>query len=462
MHLNEVFLKKIIPHSEVFSGALVGDVTFSLDSRTVTENEFFVPVQGERVDGHIFLQEALQKAKGAFVAFAKKEFLVSLGSALYKDKIIVLVENPEKAFIELATAWRAQFSYPVIGITGSIGKTSTKSLLTCIMQEAGKKVFSAYGNQNTLLGIALNMAQLTDEYELAIFEVGINKWGEMTKITAHLQPTTALITCIAHCHMEGLGTLNDIASEKRKIFSHFTETSIGIINGDQRQLSGVGYSHPVIKFGLKTTNQIQARKIKHVDTHIECVFKIYGEKYEVSLPGNHQGMMTNILASIAMANHIGIDVKSIIKSVQSIVLPARRYQSCPLKSEYKGIMIDDAYNASPESVKAALLALQSLKTQSKKIVVLGDMLELGQNSPFWHRQIGRFLRKISSLEQLILVGKEVEWTHKTAPVGIEITRVASWEDASLVLKGALKDESVVLVKGSLGMHLSKLVKEFTQ
>ena len=125
-------------------------------------------------------------------------------------------------------------------------------------------------------------------------------------------------------------------------------------------------------------------------------------------------------------------------------------------------MIDDAYNASPESVKAALLTLQSLKTKGKKIAVLGDMLELGQNSPFWHRQIGRFLRKVPSLEHLILVGKQVKWTHKTAPIGIEITIVPSWKDAAETLKDSLGDDSVVLVKGSLGVNLSKLVEQFTK
>lgn len=462
MRLNEVFLKKVIPQSEVFSGTLTDDITFSLDSRTIQKDELFIPIKGDRVDGHNFLEEVLKKAKGSFVAFSKKELLETFKNSLDKNKIIILVENPAQAFIELATAWRAQFSYPIVAITGSIGKTSTKSLLTRIVQEGDINVFSAHGNQNTLLGIALNMAHLTDDHEMGIFEVGINKRGEMEEIVAHLQPTTALITCIAHCHMEGLGTFNDIAAEKRKIFSCFTETSIGIINGDQQLLSGVAYAHPVIKFGLKTTNQIQARKIKQVQTHVECILKIYGKKYEVTIPGNHQGVMTNILASVAMAYHLGVSAETIVQAVQVPILPARRYESCILKPEYKGYMIDDAYNASPESVKAALLALQSLKTKSKKIVVLGDMLELGQSSSFWHRQIGRFLRKTPSVEKLILVGKEVKWTHKTAPVGIEVTRVDSWEDASIQLKGALKDESVILVKGSLGMNLSKLVQEFTE
>lgn len=461
MRLTEVFLNKIIPNSQIFSGELLDEITFALDSRTITEDELFVPTKGERVDGHDYLEQALIKGKGAFVAYSQKELLNALDPSVYENKIIILVDNPEKAFIDLATAWRLQFTYPLIGITGSIGKTSTKSLLTSIMEKAELKVFTSYGNQNTLLGIALNMAHLSDEYEMAIFEVGINTRGEMETIVSHLQPTTALITCVAHCHMEGLGNLSSIASEKRKIFSYFTEKSIGIINGDQPQLSGVGYAHPVIKFGLKTTNQIQARRIKPSDFSTDFTLKIYGNKYPVTIPGNHQGMMNNILAAVSMATYMDIAPDVIISAIQSPFLPARRYESCPLKN-YNGVMIDDAYNASPESVKAALLALQSLKTKGKKIAVLGDMLELGQNSPFWHRQIGRFLRKVPSLKRLILVGKQVEWIHKTAPIGIEITVVPSWEDAINSLKNSLGDDSTVLVKGSLGINLSKLVEQFTQ
>jgi len=458
MHLDEVFLQKVVPEAYLAQGSLNQDVTFSLDSRTIEEGQCFVPVSGEQCDGHTFLEAALDKGSGTFVARSFESRVPALKKS-FPTKFLIIVDNPELALFKLAAAWRAQFSIPVIGVTGSVGKTSTKLLIATILKAAGKKCFQSFGNQNTLFGVALNIAHLKSDHDVAVFELGISQRGEMGRIVECLQPTTAIITCIGHSHMEGLGSLHDIAVEKRDIFKLFKEDSIGILNGDQPLLSAIGYSHPVIKFGLKTTNQIQARKIKVVDGHISYTLKIYGKRYNVTLPGNHQEYINNILAAVTVAHHLGVDDHIIIEEIQKQLVCERRFQSCPLKG-YKGILIDDAYNASPESVKAALLALQRLKTTGKKIVVLGDMLELGGTSSFWHRQIGRFLRKIPSLHHLILVGNQVQWTQKTAPAGLSIELVPSWRDAVERLRGALGDESVVLVKGSNGMHLSNLVNEF--
>ena len=458
MHLDAAFLHNAVQDAQIVQGQLDGVVTFSLDSRTINESQLFIPVKGEKVDGHDFIELALEKGKGAFVA---RDVFASLSSVFKKFpfKVVIVVDNPQEALFKIAAAWRAQFRFPIIAVTGSVGKTSTKLLVAAIFKAAGKNCFASTGNQNTLFGVALNIAQLTHEHESAVFEVGISKPGEMAKIVQLLQPTTAIITCIGHSHMEGLGSLAGIAAEKRDIFKFFKEDSIGIINGDQPLLNAVGYAHPVIRFGQKTTNQVQARKIKVNDESISCILKIYGQRYDVTVPGNHQGQLNNILAAAAVTHYLGVDPLIIVDTIQKPLVKERRFQSCKLK-DHKGILIDDAYNASPESMKAALLALQSLKSSGKKIAVLGDMLELGGTSAFWHRQIGRFLRKITTLEHLILVGNEVHWTHKTAPVGLDIKIVPSWKEAVDTLRETLKDESVVLVKGSNGVKLSFLVKEF--
>ncbi len=459
MRLDKAFLKRVVPEAEVASGELEQIVAFSLDSRTIAQNELFVPVHGEKTDGHAYLRTALQNGKGTLVAADQKKLYQSILDQ-FPEKLIIVVKDPQQAFFDLAAAWRAQMDIPVVAVTGSVGKTSTKTLIANILTQAGKNCFVSFGNQNTQFGVALNMARLTQEHDVAVFEVGISKRGEMARIVEQLQPTTAVITCVGHSHMEGLGSLQGIATEKRDIFKYFKEDSIGIINGDQQLLSSVGYAHPVIRFGLKTTNQVQARKVKVFDDHLSFVLKLYGKKYDITLPERRQEYIVNILAAAAIAHYLQVDHKVIIEEIQKPLLPERRFQSCPLK-DYPGVLIDDAYNASPESVKAALLALQRLKTSAKKIVVLGDMLELGQNSPFWHRQIGRFLRKVPSVKHLILVGDQVQWTHKTAPVGVDVEIVPSWQDAAQKLKGKLDSESVVLVKGSNGTNLSKLVDQFT-
>jgi UDP-N-acetylmuramoyl-tripeptide--D-alanyl-D-alanine ligase len=367
-----------------------------------------------------------------------------------------------QALYDLAIAWRAQFDIPVIGVTGSVGKTSTKEFIGSMLTSARKKHLISYGNQNTLIGASLNILKIRPEHEVAVFEMGISRPGEMAALAHMIRPTMGVITAIGHSHMEGLGSLHDIALEKRSIFKYFTENNIGVINGDQPLLSRVGYSHPVVKFGFKTTNQIQARKVRIIDTHARFTLKIYQNKYEVSIDKPHLGAVSNTLAAAAVAHLLGISDEAIVEGIQNATVVAGRFEQKKLRSG-TGILINDCYNANPESMKAALLAFQKIETPAKKIAVIGDMLELGVNSPFWHRQVGRFLRKVSSLKQVILVGNMVEWTKKTIPLDIEVIHVPTWSDAVGELERMVAhQESMVLVKGSLGMGLLNLVNQCTE
>src|SRR5690606_28378310 len=155
----------------------------------------------------------------------------------------IAVPDTLQGLIRLAMAWRDQFSYPVIGITGSVGKTSTKEMIVNICKKANINYVASHGNQNTKIGLALNILRMREKHNVALFEVGISKRGEMVQLARMMKPTSAVITSIGHSHMEGLGSLSDIALEKRSIFHCFTEESIGIINGDIPMLSDIGYTH---------------------------------------------------------------------------------------------------------------------------------------------------------------------------------------------------------------------------
>jgi UDP-N-acetylmuramoyl-tripeptide--D-alanyl-D-alanine ligase len=461
MHFDEKFIKKVIPQASILYAKVPAQVSFSLDTRTIQCGQLFIALEGKCVDGHGFVGEALKKgATGCIIAEHKKDLLKTLDATLLNATCIILVPDTFKALINLATAWRQEFSYPVIGITGSSGKTSTKELLAHILDVHGCNYLVSYGNQNTLCGLALNILNMRPEHEIAIFEMGINKRGEMAALAAMAKPTAAVITNVGHCHMEGLGSIIDIAAEKREIFKYFKEDSIGIINGDQPLLANIAYAHPVIKFGLKTTNQIQARKINAATSHVSFTLKLYGEKYHVILKKNHIGAVFNALAASAVSCFLNIPQETIVKGIQKLLVITSRFEQRPLKVG-KGILIDDCYNANPESMKAALSALQTMKTDAQKIAVLGDMLELGVNSPFWHRQLGRFLRKVPSVRYVVLVGSMVKWTQKTIPLNIMVDIVPTWKDAMETIKQKLDQESIVLVKGSHGMELSKLVSSLT-
>lgn len=459
MRFDKSFIIKTLPDMSIAFGHFPDDATFSIDSRDIKSGDIFVALEGRDHDGHEFVGQALQSgASGAIIAESKKNILNAIKGL--ETKVILLVKDPLEAFVKLAACWRSQFSYPVVAITGSVGKTSTKEFLSHIMSLAGKKYLVSHGNQNTKIGLALNMVRMRADHELAIFEVGISRRGEMAELAKLLRPTLPIITNIGHQHMDGLGSLNDIALEKRDVFKYLTEDGIGIINGDQSILAHVSYQHPVIKFGSKTVNQIQARKMRVSGSQINFVLKIYKKKYSIVLDNPHVGAVFNVLTATAAAHWLGVSDDIIIAAIQKPCVIEGRFEERVINGA-RGILINDCYNANPESMKAALLAFQQIETKSPKIAILGDMLGLGVNSPFWHRQVGRFLRKVPSLTKVILVGNLVSWVKKTAPVGLRVEIVPSWQDAQQKIELELDKKPAVLVKGSLAIGLGNLVSVLT-
>jgi len=463
MLFNEHFIKTTIPDAVIIGTTFPDDISFSIDSRTVQQGDIFLALEGATVDGHDYVRDALAKgAAGVMVCASKKDkaFAAYDVSAL-KDKLIIVVPDTLKAFIALASAWRAQFEYPVIAVTGSIGKTTTKEMIASIVNAHGMSYIASQGNQNTRIGVSLTIFKMRPTHQVAIFELGINRRGEMAHLVDILRPTTGVITAIGHSHMEGLGSLTDIALEKRDIFKYFNEKSIGIINGDQPVLANVGYNHPVVKFGSKTINQIQARKINCENNQASFILKIYKEKVPMVMQNTHVGRIFNALAATAVAHLLGIPTATIVKGILACNTVSGRFEQRQLAG-VKGSLIDDCYNASPESMKAALTAFEQIDTPAQKVAVLGDMLELGVNSPFWHRQLGRFLRKVPSLRKVILVGDMVKWTKKTIPMGVQVEHVPSWQEAIKKIDPMVKEhESVILIKGSRGMRLDNVVEHFS-
>lgn len=466
MHLDKNFIKSVLPKSELIFDTFPDEMNFSIDSRTLQKGDVFVAISGSKVDGHQYISDVLEKgASGLIIDISKKECISKIDPKKLNNKFVLMVEDTVLALRKLATAWRNQFTIPVVGITGSVGKTSTREIVENILKLHGMNAIVSLGNQNSLIGVPLNILRMRKEHQVAVFELGVNKRGEMNMLVEMVKPTIGLITAVGHSHMEGLGSMVDVAAEKREIFKFFKENNIGIINGDQAPLAQIGYSHPVIKFGSKITNQIQARKIRIVGSQINFVLKIYKKKYNITLNSNHSGAVFNSLAAISVGCLLNIPNETLIQGIQIPLDVKGRFELKELKVG-KGKLIDDCYNAGPESMKAALLAFEKIETSSQKIAVLGDMLELGADSSFWHRQIGRFLRKVPSLKHLILVGDLVKSTKLTTPVTLSVDVVPTWNEAAELLKGKMaSEESLVLVKGSTRGYttgLVNLVNHFTK
>lgn len=462
MRFDEHFFQEVLPGALV-KGVVVSEIMgLSVDTRSLQKGFMFAALKGSCHDGHDFLAEALRKgALGLLIDEKEIARLEALDAQALQKIVVVVVADVLQALFKLASSWRTQFTYPVLAVTGSVGKTSTKALIGHILDCNNSSYVATTGNQNSRLGLALNILRMRKTDEYGIFELGVSKRGEMAQLVTMLRPTTALITAVGHSHMEGLGDIADVAAEKRDIFKCFSEDNIGIINGDQACLASVSYRHPVIKFGSKTVNQIQARKIIYKPNGVHFVLKIYNNKYPITLKKPHMGGIFNALAATAAACLLKIPDEVIIRALQTEPVVAGRFEQKQLKSKSGGVIIDDCYNANPESMKSALLAFEHIETKDRKIAVLGDMLELGSNSPFWHRQIGRFLRKVPTLDHLILVGEHVQWTKKTVPVWLSFEVARDWQEAKQLLQARLDSKACVLVKGSLGMQLGKLVQEFS-
>jgi UDP-N-acetylmuramoyl-tripeptide--D-alanyl-D-alanine ligase len=455
MIFNEQFVQSVVP-TAVWHGPACEDLRLSVDSRTIENGEFFVAIKGSQNDGHAYIAQALEKgAVGALIARDSAETVLPLLYAAHKTAIVVA--DPLSAVIALAHAWRALIRCPVVGITGSVGKTSTKELATAIFAQAGKAVIASRGTINTLIGAAITILRVRKYHEYVLLEVGISRRGEMARIASLIQPNRAVITMIGHSHMEGLGSLSDIAREKREIFSWGGASMVGIVNGDTPHLAAA-YVHPVIRFGTKTTNQIQARRIRISSEGISCVVKIYGDSYPVCFPTVHEGRITITLAAVALAESCAIDRAAILKTIREPLRIDGRFALKEIPAG-RGMIIDDAYNASPESMRAALMAFDRMALSFPKIAILGDMRELSTAAPFWHRQVGRMLRKTNSIERVILVGNDVQWIEKTAPSRIIRERVLNWQEASARLHTLLAEKpAAVLVKASRGVALENIVR----
>lgn len=462
MRFDHQFFKAVIPDVSFFGGPITDIANFTVDSRTTGKGEAFFALKGNRVDGHDFIQQAIdQGAIGLVIDKDRQKLIDTIDPQKLKSLWIAVVPDATTALIKLATAWRSQFRYPVIGITGSIGKTSTKEILSHILKLNGNHFIASHSNQNTAIGISLNILRMKDDHTMALFEMGISKRGEMARMAEIVRPTMAIITTIGHSHMEGLGSLQDIAIEKREILKFFKDDNIAIINGDVPLLAAISYKHPIVKFGLKTINQVQARKLQVGPEGLSCTIKLYKDRYPLTFYTQHTGLLYNILAAATVAHLLGVPHDMIIKGITTPPQVNGRFANSYLP-HYKSTIIDDCYNASPESMKAALFALETMQTNGPKIAVLGDMLELGINSPFWHRQLGRVLRKAPSLTHIILVGEMTKWTVKTLPVTLSYEQVTNWQEATECLKKRLVDNCLILVKGSRGIGLNNLVAALTQ
>lgn len=421
----------------------------STDTRTISKGDLFIALRGENFDGHDFIDIAVEK--GAAGTVVMKEDLDCPG-------VTVLVEDTLVALGDIAAGLRDQYALPVVGITGSTGKTTVKEFCASILSQEGS-CLKTRNNYNNLIGVPLSLMGLSDDHEFAVIEMGTNRFGEIDRLSSITRPTASILTNINPVHLNGLRNISGIIKEKQAIFKNTQISGSAIINPYQQHMDKVdipGHLN-VITYSLKEKADITLKEILHQGLDgSDIVIDLAGRRVSahVPLPGMHN--ISNALAAAACATAFNIDPEKIVHGIMDAHFPGMRSEI--IISERISI-INDCYNANPASMKAALEMLTA-SPQTYKAAVLGDMLELGSDSRYWHEQLGSWVAQ-SSINRLIVIGEMAEVISNSAlEAGMETAEVHvahSMDDIFWSLSDMAYKDAIVLVKASRALRLDQVV-----
>lgn len=428
-----------------------------LDSRQVTRGGVFIAAAGERVDGHSFVTSVYEK--GAVLAVVQRE-----PEETEQWQSYLLVEDTLQALKDIAEGYRKSLKIPVIGITGSVGKTSTKECIAGVLSEK-YNVLKTQGNYNNEIGVPLTLLRIRPEHEAAVVEMGISHFGEMHRLSKMARPDIAVITNIGECHLENLKDRDGVLKAKTEIFDFMAKDGTICLNGDDDKLRTVAApeGRTLRFFGLKNREQSAVYAADIVSKGLwgsEAVLHhASGESYaaEVPLPGVH--MVLNAAAAACVAELLGLTSAQIQAGLKKVAAIGGRNNL--IRTE-KYTLIDGCYNANPVSMKAGIDLLCMADTA--KAAILGDMFELGENSDSMHAEVGAYAAG-KGIGRIICVGANSRHMYEAAleqAQGSKVTYFDTLEELLALLKTetghVLPEGSTVLIKASHGMQFSKVVE----
>ena len=458
--MDQNFLWNNISVQEATKGVVYGKWHangISIDSRKIKPDDIFVAFKGENVDGHDYLLEALAKGSAAMVERMPEGF----DPTKYN---IVLVKDALKALKDLASYNRHRSKAKIIAVTGSVGKTSTKEQLKLAFAAIGKTYCSS-GNYNSYVGSPLSIACMPLDTEYGIFELGMSFAGEMSVLTKIVRPHVSIITIIAPCHIENFDSIEGIAKAKSEIFLGMNESGVAILNGDtdcysilESEAKKNGIKN-IIKFGEGPNNQSVLMSYKREDDYSDIKAKIISQEmhYQISSYGKHHAINSVAVLSAVAALHLDVDRAA--AGLKGFVNFKGRGALKNIKVNNKDniLLIDDSYNASPASVRAALDVLSEIHGYKRKIVVLADMRELGSISADEHRNLLESIQK-NGVDKVVTVGKWMKELFEVLPKEKRLEHFDNYKDAIIKIESLLEDADCLLVKGSFGTKIYELVK----
>ncbi len=430
----------------VCSGRICGEGDFDaelgsvvIDSRAVSAGDFFVAYKGERVDGHDYISAAFDK--GAVCCLAQR---VPEG----ETRPLILVPDVQAALEQICAEYRRDLRLPLIGITGSVGKTSAKEMISAVLSQR-LNVLKTDKNLNNQIGVPMTISRIRPEHQAAVVEMGISGFGEMSVLAQIARPDMAVFTLIGHAHLEFLHDLDGVLRAKTEMLDFMADDAPVLINGDDEKLRGLQCRQKKISFGLGENCDVRAENITLSPTGETLCDIVYGERripVEIRAYGRH--MIYAALEGAAVGLLMGLDDEEIVKGVASFETVGRRAAVCDTGFI---TLIDDSYNANPDSVKCGIDSL--VKMPGRHVCILGDMLELGEGSGEMHFDVGRYAGERGA--ELVLT---------SGPLSRETCRGAgerglhfdTREELIAALPGLIQKGDRVLVKASLGSRFDQI------
>ena len=434
----------------------------AIDSRKISASEYFVAIRGEIHDGHRFCTDVVNTGVRGVLVDIPSMGKLPIDAWRNEQVTCIGVRDTTRALGDLAAWHRRRFSVSVVAITGSNGKTTTRTMTSDILSQR-YHVLSTTGNFNNHIGLPLTLLQLDNRHEWAVVELGMNHSGEIERLSEICQPNLGVITLAGTAHLENFASPDGILEAKSEIFSHLHPTGRAILNMDDPKLVTLSrrLSVPVVFFGVNLDAAIRARQVETHASGTSFLLDLPTETVEIELPTAGAFMASNALAAATVGTLLGVTGSEIKKALEHFTPVKGRMNVIETR---RGIhLIDDTYNANPVSMGAAIQTLEKIKGEHRGFLVIGDMLELGKASATWHRHIGE-LAQTAGVAAVYAAGRFAEDVARGAiDQGMDSDRIFIGDKDAICdrLKSCLKKDDWVLVKGSRSMGMENIVQHIT-
>ncbi|TCT16854.1 UDP-N-acetylmuramoyl-tripeptide--D-alanyl-D-alanine ligase [Natranaerovirga pectinivora] len=449
----EILDGKII-RKELVNGDKIKGV--SIDSRNIIPGQLFIPIKGENFDGHDYIKAAMDN--GALISLTSDE------EKMPPNVSGILVKDTQEALVKLAKYYRSTFEIPFIGITGSVGKTSCKEMIASVLSTRFK-VHKTKGNYNNDIGLPLTILDMDVDTEISILEMGMNHFNEIDFLGEIALPDYAVITNIGLSHIENLGSQEGILRAKSEIINHLSPDGLLLLNGDDeflRTLEGK-VSQEITFFGFNKTNEYFVKNYEALGLEgVKATIQSPTETYNINLNTLGKHMLYHTLSAIIIGERLSLIKEEIEKGISQYENEKMRLNIVKLEN---GItIINDSYNASVDSMKAAIDILDHSKTEGRSVAILGDMFEMGAFSKGAHEDVGKYIAS-KSIDMLICVGEDSRWMYEGAFAhGYKgnLLYYKTKDGLNDAMKDVLKHKDLILVKASRGMKLEDTIEKIKE